>query len=63
MCRSNITVMKDKSSVRHWNSARELVGNVPPTPDDVSTTLAGEPLDSAEKVREFLSSLDRVRSA
>jgi hypothetical protein len=49
-------------SAKHWDSARDLVGSEPPTPDDFPTTLAGEPLDSVEKVREYLARLDRARS-
>lgn len=43
------------SAPKHWDSARELVSSEPPTPDDIPTTLLGEPLDSAEKVLEFLA--------
>jgi len=55
--------VRHSSSVKHWDSARELVGGEPPTSDDVPTTLAGEPLDSADKVREFLASLIDARTA
>jgi hypothetical protein len=44
-----------------WASARELVGTTPPTDDDVPTTLAGEPLDSADKIRAFLNDLNATR--
>ena len=50
-------------SAKHWDSARDLVGSEPPTSDDLPTTLAGEPLDSVDKVREFLVNLDRARTA
>ena len=33
-----------------------------PTPDDVPTTLSGEPLDTAEKVRDSLVSLNAART-
>ncbi len=62
-CRSTINFVKETAAVKHWPSARELVGSEPPTPDDLPTTLAGEPLDSATKIREFLASLDRARTA
>ena len=55
--------MKNASSVKQWESARDLVGDAPATADDVPTTLAGEPLDSVDKVRDFLASLDRARGA
>lgn len=55
--------VKHATSAKHWDSARELVGGEPPTSDDVPTTLSGEPLDSAEKVREFLAGLDGARTA
>jgi len=51
------------SSAKHWDSARDLVGSEPPTSDDVPTTLSGEPLDSADKVRDFLATLERARTA
>lgn len=53
--------VKQSSSAKHWNSARDLVGSELPTSDDVSTTLSGEPLDTAEKVRDFLSSVNATR--
>lgn len=56
-------VVKDSASAKRWDSARDLVGSELPTPDDVPTTLAGEPLDSAEKIRDYLARLDRARSA
>lgn len=63
VCRGTIDVVKDSVSVKHWDSARDLVGSDPPTSDDLPTTLAGEPLDSVDKVREFLANLDRARPA
>lgn len=62
-CGSTIKVVKEAAAAKHWASARDPVGSEPPTPDDPPTTLAGEPLDSAAKVREFLASLDPARSA
>ena len=47
--------VKDTVSAKHWESARDLLGTEPPTLDDLPTTLAGEPLDSVDKVREFLA--------
>ena len=55
--------MEDTAAVKHGASARDLVDSEPPTPDDLPTTLAGEPLDSAAKVREFLARLDRASTA
>jgi hypothetical protein len=55
--------MSNASSAKHWDSARDLVGSEPPTPDDFPTTLTGEPLDSADKIRDYLARLDRARSA
>ncbi len=55
--------VRQASSVKRWKSARELVGSEPPNSDDIPTTLAGEPLDSADKVREFLASLNSARTA
>jgi hypothetical protein len=55
--------VKDTPAVKHWDSARDLVGSDPPTSDDLPTTPAGEPLDSVDKVREFLANLDRARPA
>jgi hypothetical protein len=46
-----------------WGSARELVGKEPPSVDDVPTTLAGERLDTADKVRDFLARVADARSA
>ncbi|MFM7095574.1 MAG: hypothetical protein ACKOYL_13630 [Actinomycetota bacterium] len=46
---------------RHWDSAKELVGTEPPTADDVPITLDGERLDSPEKVREFIDTLNANR--
>jgi len=46
-----------------WGSARDLVGDQPPPVDDVPTILAGEPLDSADKVRDFLERLAASRSS
>lgn len=62
-CGGSILNVKDTVSTKHWDSARDLVGSDPPTSDDLPTTLAGEPLDSADKVREFLANLDRARTA
>lgn len=61
--RGRIVDVKHATSAKHWDSARDLVGSEPPTSDDVPTTLSGEPLDSADKVREFLASLERARTA
>ena len=61
--RGSIVDVKHTSSVKHWDSARDLVGSEPPTSDDVPTTRSGEPLDSADKVREFLATLERARTA
>ena len=61
--RGRIVNVKHAPPAKHWDSARDLVGSEPPTSDDVPTTLSGEPLDSADKVREFLASLERARSA
>lgn len=58
---SSILDVKGTSSAKHWDSARELVGSEPPTSDDVPTTLSGEPLDTAEKVRDFLVSVNAAR--
>lgn len=55
--------VKDTVSTKHWDSARDLVGSEPPTSDDLPTTPEGEPLDSADKVREFLANLDRASTA
>ena len=55
--------VKHASSAKRWDSARDLVGGEPPTSDDVPTTLSGELLDSADKVREFLATLERARTA
>ncbi|MBU6147294.1 MAG: hypothetical protein KGP10_03895 [Actinomycetales bacterium] len=55
--------MKHPTSAKYWDSARDLVGSEPPTSDDLPTTLSGEPLDSADKVREFLATLERARTA
>ncbi len=46
-----------------WGSARDLVGDQPPLDDDVPTTLAGEPLDTADKVHDFLERLAASRSS
>lgn len=54
--------VEGRSSTKHWDSARELVGRDMPTPDDVPTTLSGEPLDTAEKVRDFLVSVNAART-
>lgn len=55
--------VKHETSAKHWDSARDLVGSEQPTSDDVPMTLSGEPLDSADKVREFLATLERARTA
>lgn len=55
--------VKHPTSAKYWDSARDLVGSEPPTSDDLPTTLSGEPLDSADKVREFLATLERARTA
>jgi hypothetical protein len=44
-----------------WASARDLVGDVPPTEDDVPITPAGERLDTLEKVRRFIDDLNAAR--
>ena len=62
-CGGTLVGVKDTAAVKHWASARDLVGSDPPTSDDLPTTLAGEPLDSADKVRQFLANLDRARLA
>ena len=62
-CRGSIVDVKGTSPAKHWDSARDLVGSEPPTSDDVPTTLSGEPLDSADKVRDFLATLERARTA
>lgn len=54
--------MEQVSSPKHWDSARQLVSNEPPTPDDVPTTLSGEPLDTEGKIREFLASVSAARA-
>lgn len=61
--RGSIVNVKHTSSAKHWDTARDLVGSGPPTSDDVPTTLSGEPLDSPDKVREFLATLERARTA
>ena len=61
--RGSIVDVKGTSSTKHWDSARDLVGSEPPTSDAVPTTLSGEPLDSADKVRDFLATLERARTA
>ena len=61
--RGSIVDVKGTSSTKHWDSARELVGRDLPTSDDVPTTLSGELLDSADKVRDFLATLERARTA
>ena len=55
--------MPDSPPLRHWNSARDLLVRVPTTDDDVSITASGEPLDSAEKVRQFIEQLNMGRIA
>jgi hypothetical protein len=60
--RGSIVDVKGTPSAKHWDSARELVGRNLPTSDDVPTTFSGEPLDTAEKVRDFLVSLDAART-
>ena len=45
-----------------WGSARALVGTLPPSADDVPTTLAGEPLDTPDKVRDLLFWLAATRN-
>ena len=56
--RGSVVDVKGTSSAKHWDSARELVGRDLPTSDDVPTTLSVEPLDTAEKIRDFLVSLN-----
>jgi hypothetical protein len=46
-----------------WASARDLVGEQPPSSDEVPTTLTGEHLDTADKVHDFLERLAASRSA
>lgn len=46
-----------------WASARDLVGDQPPSVDDLPTTLAGEPLDTADKVHDFLEKLAASRNS
>ncbi len=55
--------MKGASSAKHWDSAVDLVGSELPTSDDVPTTLSGEPLDTADKVRDFLQSVNAARGS
>jgi hypothetical protein len=45
-----------------WTSARELVGDVPRTDDDVPLTLTGERLDTPAKLRAFLEELNAGRT-
>ena len=63
MGRGSIVDVSGASSAKHWNSARDLVGSELPTSDDVPTTLSGEPLDTADKVRDFLSLVNAARNA
>jgi hypothetical protein len=55
--------VKGTSSAKHWDSAVDLVGSELPTSDDVPTTLSGEPLDTADKVRDFLLSVNAARGS
>jgi len=55
--------MKRSELKTHWTSARELVGNVPPTDDDCPISLTGERLDTAEKLRRYLDELNSSRNA
>ena len=54
--------VKESVSTKHWDSARDRVGSEPPTSADLPTTLAGELLDSVDRVRKFLANLDRPRT-
>lgn len=40
---------------QRWASARDLVGDQSPSADDGPLTLTGEPLDTPDKVRDFLA--------
>jgi len=53
--------MADEAMKRHWDSANELVGVEPPTADDVPITLDGDRLDSPEKVRKFVDTMNADR--
>ena len=53
---------KGTSSTKHWDCAAGLLGARLPTLDDVSTTLSGEPLDTADKVRDFLAAFNADRT-
>lgn len=61
--RGSVVDVSGTSSAKQWDSAVDLLGNEPPTSDDVPTTLSGEPLDTADKVRDFLTNLNRARPA
>lgn len=61
--RGSIVTVKGASSAKHWDSAVDLVGSELPTSDDVPTTLSGEPLDTADKVRDFLQSVNAARGS
>jgi len=45
------------------SATRELVGEQAPSEDDAPSTLTGEPLDTADKVRDFLACIADARSA
>ncbi len=53
--------MADSPSIRHWQSARDLLVRMPPSDDDIPITASGEPLDSSEKVRQFVEQLNAGR--
>jgi len=60
--RGTVVGVEQVPSVKHWDSARQLVSSEPPTPDDVPTTLSGEPLETEGKIREFLASVNAARA-
>ena len=55
--------MGDTAPRISWKSARELLGTAPPTADDLPLTLQGEPLDSADKLQQFLGDLNAAHTA
>ncbi len=59
---STLRGVKRNQLKTQWASARDLVGDVPPTEDDVPITPAGERLDTVEKVRQFIDDLNAARS-
>jgi hypothetical protein len=59
---STLRGVKRNQLKTQWASARDLVGDVAPTEDDVPITPAGERLDTVEKVRQFIDDLNAARS-